>query len=433
MVDLTKVSKTRQTIALSATTIAFTLCFAVWTIFAIIGVKIKSQLGLSEGQFALLIGLPVLTGSLSRLILGIWSDQYGGRNVMPIIMLISALFTWLLSFAHTYNMMLWAALGLGLAGGGFTVGVSYVAKWYSKETAGTALGIFGMGNIGAAITKFLAPIVMVAYGWEMVAKIWSIGLAIAAVVFFLITSDEPDLVERRKSGAKPQSIASNLVPLKNVQVWRFSLYYFFVFGAFVGLALWLPRYYVAVYGLDIKHAGMLAATFSFAASGFRGVGGYLSDKIGARRVMYITFIVSLICLFILSYPHTSLVIDGIKGKMSFELGLDFKGFTFFVFVLGFFMALGKAAVYKHIPVYYPDNVGSVGGIVGLIGGLGGFILPLTFGFLNDHTNIWTSCFMFLFVLVAVSLIWMHIVVTQMNRKKFPQLRNETQLIDMNAK
>jgi len=421
MVDFSKVSKIKQTFALSATTIAFTVCFAVWTIFAIIGVKIKKDLGLSETEFSFLIGLPVLTGSIIRLTLGIWADQYGGRPVLAIVMISSAIATWLLSYAETYNMMLLAALGVGISGGSFVVGISYLSKWYPKENAGTALGIFGMGNIGAAVTKFGAPYIMVAFGWEMVAKVWAVALLIMTVIFWITTSDEPELIERRAKKEKPKTTAMAMEPLKEMRVWRFSLYYFFVFGAFVGLALWLPRYYVAVYELDIKKAGLLAASFSVAASAFRAIGGYLSDKFGARAVMYLTFIVSILCLFILSYPSTDFVVHGIKGDMTLHLGLDFTWFTIIIFVLGLFMSFGKAAVYKHIPVYYPTNVGSVAGIVGLIGGLGGFILPLAFGYLNTVTNIWTSCFMLLFVLVSIALIWMHVTVRMMEHQSHPEL------------
>lgn len=416
------VTQGQQRRALIASTLSFTVCFAVWTIFAIIGVQIKKDLGLSETQFGLLVGTPILTGSLSRLFLGIWTDQYGGRVVNVAVMVTAAIATYLLTYATTYETYLLAALGMGMAGGSFAVGVAYVSRWYSRDKQGTALGVFGMGNVGAAVTKFTAPFVMVSYGWPMVAKVWATALLITAALFWLSTKDDPVLVERRRSGAPPKSTASALAPLKNLQVWRFALYYFFVFGAFVALALWLPRYYMGVYGLDIKTAGMLAAAYSIPASIFRAFGGWLSDKYGARRVMYWTFMASVLCTFLLSYPATDYVVHGIKDDINFSLSLGFIPFMALTLVLGFFMSLGKAAVYKHIPVYYPDNVGSVGGIVGLIGGLGGFVLPIAFGFLNDVTGIWTSCFMLLFVLVATALVWMHVVVRRLERIKHPELR-----------
>ena len=409
-----------QSRALWLSTIAFTTCFAVWTLFAIIGIQIKKDLGLTETQFGLLVGTPILTGSLIRLILGIWADQYGGRVVFTLTMLSAAVMTVLLTQAYDYPTFLLAALGVGLAGGSFSVGVAYVAKWYPKEKQGTALGIFGAGNVGAAVTKFAAPAIMVAFGWKTVALVWAAALLVMAVIFFLFTKDDPDLARRRASGEKPESLKVMLEPLKNVQVWRFSLYYFFVFGGFVALALWLPRYLIGVYGLTITTAGMVGAAYSIPASVFRAYGGHLSDKFGARRIMYWTFSVAVVCTFILSYPPTSYVMQGIHGPISFSLSMGVPGFMAVAFVLGFFMSLGKAAVYKHIPVYYPGRVGAVGGVVGLVGGLGGFILPIAFGALNDLTGIWQSCFWLLFAIVSVSLVWMHVSIRQMEREAVVQ-------------
>ncbi len=330
--------------ALWLSTLSFTASFAVWTIFSIIGLQIKQDLGLTETQFGLLIGTPILTGSLIRLVLGVWTDQLGGRVLFPLVMLAAALATYLLTFAHTYPEFLIAALGVGIAGGTFAVGVTYVSKFFTSEKQGTALGVFGAGNVGAAVTKFLAPFVMVAMGWQAVAQIWAAALVVIAIVFFLFTKDDPELLERRAKGVKPRSMLEQFAPLKNVQVWRFSLYYFFVFGAFVALSLWLPGYLIGVYHLDIKTAGMMAAAFSVPASLFRIYGGHLSDRVGARQVMYWTFLVGALATFILSYPPTSYVVDGIHGPMSFRLSTGLIPFTVILFVLGFFMSLGKAAV-----------------------------------------------------------------------------------------
>ena len=431
MQDLQGVTRGQQNRVLGMSTLAFTVCFAVWTIFSIIGVRIKQDLGLSDTEFGLLAGTPILTGSLSRIFLGIWTDQYGGRIVYFFTMVLAAIATFLLSYATTYEMMLLAALGVGLAGGSFAVGIAYVSKWYPKEKQGTALGIFGAGNVGAAVTKFCAPFVLVAFGWTMVAQVWAVVLLIMAVVFWFTTDDDPQLKARRESGVKAPSAWMELEPLRNLQVWRFSLYYFFVFGAFVALALWLPRYLIGVYELDIKTAGMLAAFYSVPASIFRAYGGHLSDKYGARTVMYWTFGISAVATFMLSYPDTDYVIHGIQGPIAFSTSMGLVPFVVMVFVLGFFMSLGKAAVYKHIPVYYPEHVGAVGGLVGLIGGLGGFVLPIAFGVMLDLTGVWTSCFMLLFAIVAVSLAWMHFSIRQMERAALPaELASLPQLPEM---
>ena len=411
--------------AVWTSTIAFTVCFAVWTIFSIIGLGVKDELGLSETEFGLLVGTPILTGSLSRVVLGVWADQYGGRRVFASVMVLAAIATFLTSYADTYIELLIAALGVGIAGGSFSVGVTYVSKFYPPSKQGTALGIFGAGNVGSAVTKFLAPFVMVAMGWQAVAQIWAVGLIVTSVLFLLFTKEDPSQLKRQRDRSKAAGMSSQLAVLKNVQVWRFALYYFFVFGAFVALALWLPRYLMGVYDLDVKTAGMLAAFYSVPASLFRIYGGRLSDRYGARSVMYVTFGVSVLTTFMLSYPPTTYIIEGVRGPITFRTEMGLVPFLVTIFVLGFFMSLGKAAVFKHIPVYYPNHVGAVGGLVGMIGGLGGFILPLAFGALLDLTGVWTSTFVLLFVLVSTALVWMHVAIRNMERRAERRGTDET--------
>jgi NNP family nitrate/nitrite transporter-like MFS transporter len=411
--------------ALWMSTLAFTVCFAVWTIFSIIGVRIKTELGISETEFGLLIGTPILSGSLSRIFLGIWTDRFGGRAVFTVTMLATSAATLLLAFATTYSQMLAAALGVGLAGGSFAVGVAYVSRFYPQQKQGTALGIFGVGNVGAAVTKFAAPFVLIAWGWQAVAVIWAVVLAIMAITFYVSTVDDPVLVEWRKTGAAAKPFMLELSALRDTRVWRFAFYYFFVFGAFVALALWLPRYLIGVYGFDIATAGMIGALYSIPASIFRAYGGVLSDRIGARSVMYWSLSVSAVATLVLSLPPTSYVVRGINGDISSHFEIGVGAFIVAAFVLGFFMSLGKAAVFKHIASYYPNNVGAVGGLVGMIGGLGGFALPIAFGALNDLTGVWSSCFMLLFVVVASLLVWMDVSVRRMQPDGFKPEQNRT--------
>ncbi len=430
MQDLTDVSRGDQYRALGLSTFSFTVCFAVWTIFSIIGVKIKQDLGLSETEFGILVATPVLTGSISRIFLGVWTEQYGGRLVFTIQMLATAVACWLLSEVRTYEVFLIAALGVGLAGGSFIVGVAYTSQWFEKDRQGTALGIFGVGNVGAAVTNFGAPFLVVAFGWEQAAQIYAVVLALTAVAFYLLARPDPSEVARKREGRKPVSTGEQLAPLKNIQVWRFATYYFFVFGGFVALASYLPRFYVGAYGLELATAGMLAAAYSMPGSVFRALGGWMSDKWGARAVMYATFIVSLVCLFVMSYPRTEYVVQGIDEPIRFTFGVDLTSFVILTVLLGFVMSLGKAAVYKHIPVYYPHHVGSVGGLVGMIGGLGGFVLPITFGILNDWFGVWTSSFMLMFAIVLVSTVWMHVAIRLMERRRHPGLADERYLSDV---
>ncbi|WP_445620283.1 nitrate/nitrite transporter [Kushneria sp. Sum13] len=426
--DTASPPRSQQRRALGLSTLAFTLCFAVWTIFSILGVRLKQEFGLSDTQLGLLMATPVLTGSVSRLLLGLWTDRFGGRRVFSLLMLVSAACVYLLTFATSYAMLLLAALGVGLAGGGFIVGVAYTSTWYGAGQQGTALGIFGAGNVGAAITNFAAPFLLLAMGWQGTALVYATVLALAGIAFWVLAKEDPAHAERRA----PVPLKVQLAPLSELRVWRFSLYYFFVFGGFVALALWLPHYLMEVYGLGIAAAGMVAALYSLPASLFRILGGVLSDRIGARRVMYWTLGISALCLLVLSYPPSRFMIEGVRGEVSFSLVITLPLFIVLIFVLGFFMSLGKAAVFKHIPVYYPDHVGAVGGVVGMVGGLGGFLLPLTFGMLNDVVGIWQSCFMLLFVVVIAALAWMHYAITRADNQSWGKAPRSTDLPELAA-
>ncbi len=436
MRELDGVSRSEQYSALGLSTLAFTVCFAVWTIFSIIGVKIKQELGLNETQFGLLVATPVLTGSISRIFLGVWTDQYGGRLMLPLQMLVTAVSVWLLASVESYVVFLMAALGLGLAGGSFIIGIAYVSRFFEADKQGTALGIFGAGNVGAAVTNFAAPFLVVAYGWENTARIYAVVLVIMAIIFYFFAPEDPVRRRQKETGEKPVPAIKQLEPLKNIQVWRFATYYFFVFGAFVALASFLPRYYVGAYGVPLTAAGVYAGMYSLPGSIFRALGGWMSDVWGARFVMYLTFIVSAVVLFIMSYPQTTYIIEGIPGPdgtpviIEFSFGIPLYVFVFLTVILGFVMSLGKAAVYKHIPVYFPQNVGAVGGLVGMIGGLGGFFLPIAFGIILDLTHIWSTVFMLLFLVVVVSLIWMHVAIRRMERAKYPEITKDTHLSDV---
>ncbi len=406
----------KQWSVLAMNTVAFAANFAVWTMFSIIGIRIKQELNLTDTEFGILVATPILTGSLSRLPLGLLTDRFGGRIVFFIHMLIVAIPTYGLAFATEYWQYLVIGLFVGLAGGSFAIGIAYTSAWFSKDLQGTAMGIFGAGNAGAAITNLVAPLIVVAYGWQMVPKTYSIAMIIVAIIFWFFTYDDPKHQERRRTG-KHISIKDQLAPLKELRVWRFGLYYYFVFGGFVALALWLPKYYVGEYGLDLKTASFITLIFTIPAGVIRAFGGWLSDKYGARTVNWGVFWVCLICLFFLSYPQTSMVIHGIHGDVHFKVGLNVTLFTILVFITGIAQGVGKASVYRIIHDYYPNNMGSVGGMVGVIGGLGGFSLPIVFGAASDLLGVRSSCFMVLFGLAGLCMIFMHFAIKHIEQKQ----------------
>jgi NNP family nitrate/nitrite transporter-like MFS transporter len=375
----------------------------VWMMFAVLGVPVKELLQLNETQFGLLAATPVLTGSLVRLPLGLLTDKFGGRIVFFILMLVCVLPIYMISLATEYWHFLVLGLFVGLAGGSFSVGIAYVAKWFDKSTQGTAMGIFGAGNAGAAVTKFVAPAIIAAASWQMVPKVFSAVMFITALLFWFLTYEN-------KAHRVPSSVSlkEQLLTLKDPKVWRYCQYYSIVFGGYVALALWMTKYYVQEYGFNLQSAALLAACFSLPGGVLRAIGGWMSDKWGAHSVTWWVMWVSWICLFLLSYPPTDLVIQTVSGPQSFHIGLSPVLFTVLLFVMGIAFAFGKASVFKYISNDYPQNMGAISGIVGLAGGLGGFVLPIMFGALVDLTGVRSSCFMLMYGVVWVSLIWMYL-------------------------
>ncbi|WP_338919285.1 nitrate/nitrite transporter [Pseudomonas silesiensis] len=394
--------RVRQGLVLGMSTLAFTVCFMVWMMFAVLGVPIKDLLQLNETQFGLLAATPVLTGSLVRLPLGLLTDRFGGRSVFFLLMLACVAPLYLISHATAYWQFLVLGLFVGLAGGSFSVGIAYVAKWFDKENQGFAMGIFGAGNAGAAVTKFLAPALIAAGSWQLVPKVFSAILFITALLFWFLSAENKD--HRIATGA---TLREQLSSLKDPAVWRYCQYYSIVFGGYVALALWMTKYYVQEYGFSLQSAALLAACFSLPGGVLRAVGGWMSDRWGAQSVTWWVLWVSWICLFLLSYPQTQLQVQTINGPVDFHIGLNPALFTVLLFVMGIAFAFGKASVFKYIANDYPKNMGAVSGIVGLAGGLGGFVLPILFGALVDLTGVRSSCFMLMYGVVWVSLTWMY--------------------------
>ena len=482
---------------LTLNTIAFTVCFAVWTMNGVLVTYLVDQgvFAWDKAMIGWLIGIPVLTGSIMRLPIGVLTDKYGGRIVYGILMLIAAVPTYLLSYASSYQDFIWGSLGFGLSGAAFAVGIAYTSVWFKKERQGTALGIFGMGNAGSAITSLGAPTLLKYLtdgnqnldNWRMMPKIYSAALVVMAIVFFFFTHS------KKVEYGQEQTLRQRLAPLKYARVWRFGLYYFVVFGGFVALAQWLIPYYVNAYTMSIATAGLMASIFSLPSGVIRALGGWLSDKHGARSIMYWVFGTCLVCFVLLFVPKMDIespgqgvmadkggVVTEVSGEKIIAGGREYKLrvkpssesqkmeegtlvwptftfwqepavkigdnvvkkqllakgithiyfqanvwiFTILVFMVGIMMGIGKAAVYKFIPEYYPKEVGVVGGIVGVIGGLGGFFCPIIFGYLLKATGIWTTAWMFFFVMTLLCHIWMYMTVRKLMRAQAPTLSRQ---------
>ena len=394
--------RTKALSVLIASTLAFTVCFMVWMMFGVIGIPIRKALDLNATQFGLLTATPVLTGSLIRVPLGMWTDKFGGRIVMFVLMLSCVVPIWLIGYATTYWQFLVLGLFVGVAGGSFSVGTPYVARWFARGHQGFAMGVYGAGNSGAAVNKFIAPAIIVAYGWATVPQVYAaIMLGMALLFWFMSYSEPAHRVDARITWR------DQLSALKDPKVWKYCQYYSIVFGGYVALSLWMVQYYVGEYGLDIRAAALLAACFSLPGGVLRAVGGWLSDRVGAHVLTWWVMWASWICLFLLSYPQTDMTITTIDGAKTFHVGLNVWMFTALLFILGVAWAFGKASVFKYIADDYSHSIGVISGVVGLAGGLGGFVLPIMFGALMDLTGIRSSAFMLMYGVVWVSLIWMY--------------------------
>jgi NNP family nitrate/nitrite transporter-like MFS transporter len=481
-----KVATAKSHKALFLNTTAFTVCFAVWMLNGVLVTFLASNQVFDWGpvEIGWLMGIPVLTGAIFRLPAGMLTDRFGGKPVFGSLFFICAVPMYLLSYADSFLEFAVYSFGFGLAGVSFAIGIAYTSVWYPKKNQGTALGIFGAGNAGAALTLVFAPTLLNTLtdnganieGWRQLPVYYAAMLAVMGTLFFIFA-------ENKKPAAHGKNITEMLQPLKDMRVWRFGMYYFLVFGCFVAFSQWLVPYFVNVYYLPLVTAGILAALFSFPSGVIRAAGGWMSDKWGARVVMYWVLGLSVLISFMLVIPkmeiyskgegilaqrpgvvtevtETRITVDDKvyqlrQSEKEFEdlddsivvlptkdtwqeavveVGQEVKRrellakgitkiyfqanvwiFAGLVIVMGSVWGIGKAAVYKHIPDYFPEQVGVVGGMVGVLGGLGGFFCPIIFGYLLDWTGLWTSAWMFMFVLSTICFLWMHYTVMKISR------------------
>lgn len=477
-------------------TVTFTVCFAVWTLYGVLGSYLADHqvMTITKPQLGWLLGVPILTGSIMRLPVGLLTDRYGGKPVTIGVLLVAAAGVASVSLAQNLTHLLLSGLVFGFSGAAFAVGIAYTSVFWPKERQGTALGIFGVGNAGSALTTLVAPTALQrltgggAYpeGWRHLPLFYAGALVLMAIIFGILATN------RVSETAGTKTLRTMLQPLRSVRVWRFGVYYFLVFGAFVALAQWLVPYYLSVYGMSLAMAGAMASIFSLPSGLVRALGGWASDRFGARATMYwvlasctVLFLLMLAPRMDILSPGESVLADragvvtavspsriavdgktyplrvapantvtqtlGAKGSSLSEgnliwprstawqepvvrVGQTVKKrellaqgvthvyfqanvwvFTALVLLAGLMMGVGKAAVYRHIPDYFPDDVGVVGGLVGVIGGLGGFVCPILFGYLLRLTGLWTSCWFFLAALSLGCLVWMHMTILRMTK------------------
>ena len=357
--------------ALTLSTIGFALTFAVWGMISALAPKFVEMYHLSFVQKSVLIAVPVLLGSVGRLPMGILADKFGGRIVFGILLLFCAIPAFGASFTHSYASLIAWGFVIGCAGTSFSIGVAFTSKWFRAEQQGTALGIYGMGNIGQSVAVFGAPALVASTGdWRV--PFWAFGIlaAIFGVVFLLLARNAPVKVP-------PKKFHEYFAIFKREpNAWVLSLFYFLTFGGFVALGIYLPTLLKDIFGLRPTDAGARVAGFVILATMMRPVGGWLADRFGGAPVLLLVFI----SIAVMSLGLTSSAI------LMFTLG-----------ALGTAAALGlgNGAVFKLVPQYFPKETGTVTGLVGAFGGLGGFFPPLVLGFIRGQTGSYTLGFVFL--------------------------------------
>ena len=411
--------------ALLLATLAFAACFSVWTLYAVMGLQLQQQLELSATEYGFLLAAPILTGAVLRIPLGILADRVSARLLWLYQMLAVIPALLLLPTVDSYSGYLWLGLWFGISGVSFTLGVRYVSQWFASSRQGRALGLFGVGNAGVAITFVLVPLAIKHAGWQWVGPLYAGGMLLISLLFVLLAPKEPP----QFSPAKHQALSLRQL-CGDARIWRFSLYYYFVFGSFLALLLWLPQYYMQAYAMDAQQAMAFTLFFVATSSMVRALGGWFADRYGGRAVNWSVFWVCIVCLFFLSYPPTTLIIHGLQKDVRLEISVNVWWFTLLIFIIGVAQGFGRASVYKVIHDYYPQHMGSAGGFVAAIGALGGCTLPILFGVAQDVLGIVTGCFMILYGVLALCMITMFFAnQAAQYQQKLAQARSNNFLLD----
>ncbi|HLW51243.1 MAG TPA: respiratory nitrate reductase subunit gamma [Candidatus Angelobacter sp.] len=363
---------------LALATGAFALCFAVFGSVSAMMPIIRKQLHLDPLQASIAVAVPVLLGSLGRIPLGMLTDRFGGRIVFSAVMAFSIVPAVAIGHVTSFYGLLIFGFLIGVALASFSVGVAFTSGWYPPGRQGTALGIYGAGNIGQSLAAFGSPVLAAGLGYVWGFQMFAVLLAIWLALFMMFARNAPRLTP-------PKSLVQIMAPLKETASWKLSLYYFLTFGGFVAMAVYLPIFLTETFHFTPKDAGIRTALFIVVATALRPVGGWLSDKVGGRAVLTLVFPVVVLAAVCLAIGGMALFTIGGIG-MATAIGL------------------GNGAVFKLVPEYFPATVGSITGLVGAAGGLGGFFPPLVLGVLKKSTGSFTLGFVFLGLFAAACLL-----------------------------
>ena len=342
-------------------TFSMALGFAAWGLISAFAPAFRGQFGLSAQETAFLVAVPVLLGSLARLPMGLLTDRFGGRVMFAVLFAFVAVAAAIVPRASSYQQLLVCGFFLGVAGSVFAIGAGFSSRWFPPERQGTALGIYGLGNMGHSAAVFLGPVIAARVGQPRVFYVVAALSAIWAALVFLLARNAPVTVRPQSFGAMVRVLATERMS------WVLSAFYFLTFGGFVAFSVYLPTLLRDQFGLSPADAGFRTAGFVVLATLLRPAGGALSDQIGGARVLSGVFAGIVPFALLLMWPSMLPFTVGALGCAAL-------------------LGVGNGAVFKLVPELFPTSVATVTGLVGAIGGLGGFFPPLLLGFFRDRVG-----------------------------------------------
>ncbi len=353
----------------------FDTSFMVWVLLGALANSIVPDFQLNNAERGLMLAIPLLGGSILRLLLGLLTDHIGARRTGTIgllLTLLPLLMGWV--WADSFPKILLVGLLLGVAGASFAVALPLASRWYPPEYQGIAMGIAGAGNSGTALATFFGPILAQKFGWHAVFGLALIPMILTLLAFVALAKDSP-----HQPAPKPLTAYASV--LKHADTWWFCMFYSVTFGGFVGLAVFLNSFFHLQYGLDRVQAGYFATLCVIAGSVLRPVGGYLADRFGGIRILTVL------------YLGVGIMMLGLSAMPPLALG------TGLMFVAMGMLGMGNGSVFQLVPQRFPREIGVITGIVGAAGGLGGFVLPNLLGTLRQLTSTFSGGFL-IFALVG---------------------------------
>ena len=366
---------------LTLQTLSLVAGFMAWSIISPLMPFISQDVDISPGQISVILAIPVILGSVLRVPFGYLTNIVGAKWVFFWSFIVLLLPIFLLGQAQSPGMLMQSGFFLGIGGAIFSVGVTSVPKYFSKDKVGLANGIYGVGNIGTAVSSFCAPVLAGAIGWQNTVRSYLIILSIFAILmFFLGDKNEPKVKIPLMAQVKDLS--------KNYKLYYLSLWYFITFGAFVAFGIFLPNFLVDHFSIDKVDAGIRSGIFIALATFLRPVGGVIGDKFNAVQALIIDFVIMII------------------GALILSLSSHIVLFTIGCLAISICAGIGNGLIFKLVPSYFSKEAGSANGIVSMMGGLGGFFPPLVITFVTSITGSSHLAFFFLAIFGVIALITM---------------------------